>query len=624
MAFAETAALIGSLELQDKFSKNVEKYERSLGSMERKTTSTFSKIGSEAQRGLGQLASNLTHVAALGAGLAVTGLVFSIRAASNLEESLSKVNVVFGESADEIDAWASTAATAFGSSRQQALEAAGTFGNLFQAFGLGRDQSAEMSTSLVELAADLASFNNTSVDDALLALRSGLSGETEPLKRYGVALSEARLKQEALRLGIISTTKTALTPAQKAQASYSLILHDTALAQGDFARTSDGLANQQRILRAQLQDTAATIGTALLPKITELVTKFSSFLTDHQDDIAQIAEQLPAAFDKLVEFGSNLPWDAIGSAFELMGTGSRALLDAFLGLPPWVQTAVLTSWGLNKLTGGALGNIVSTLASGLIKGVLGIQAAQVNIQAANVTGVGGVAGGAPVAAAGGGAAATAAGIARSLVAIGAFTAIATVIGEVVAQNVTRPLDPVQFDFNTVAGASGEFTTAGQANEFAQALADELDMPLDQVQQKIVAAITIRGLTFDQAVHQLRDDLAPVFHEVSETGKKNLPYLQSLPRIQNITKEEADRTRRLIGAGFSSAEAAEARSREQRAREATAALQAQSAAQVKLQQIADKDFSPTVRVSVVSNVTISEIQRKITSQQIAVGTGPQEF
>jgi hypothetical protein len=193
----------------------------------------------------------------------------SIQAASSLAESQSKVNVVFGQSAAEITKWADTASDAFGQSKQQALEAAGTYGNLFQAFGVGQQEATKMSKSLVELAADLASFNNTSVDDALLALRSGLSGETEPLKRYGIALSDARLRQELLAQGMTDLGAT-LTPLQKSTAAYALIMKDSSLAQGDFARTSDGLANKQRILEAKLADLSAEIGTKLLPLMTDL------------------------------------------------------------------------------------------------------------------------------------------------------------------------------------------------------------------------------------------------------------------------------------------------------------------------------------------------------------------
>jgi hypothetical protein len=240
----------------------------------KKAGTTFGKHfggGSEMAKGIG-LAAGVAGFNLLGSAAGAAGEFIgeSIGAASALNESLSKSNVVFGDSAKDIEQWANTSAKAFGQSKQQALEAAGTYGNLFQAFGVGQKESADMSKSLVQLAADLASFNNTSVDDALLALRSGLSGETEPLKRYGIAISDARMRTELASQGVKDLGAT-LTPLQKTTAAYALIMRDSALAQGDFGRTSDGLANSQRILNAELDDLAATIGTALIPPMTELV-----------------------------------------------------------------------------------------------------------------------------------------------------------------------------------------------------------------------------------------------------------------------------------------------------------------------------------------------------------------
>lgn len=215
-----------------------------------------------------KLAANRTLIA--GAfGAALTGLVgSSISAASDLSESMSKVGVVFGDNQQQILNWADGAATALGQSKQQALEAAGTFGNLFTALGLGGQQSADMSMNVVNLASDLASFNNINPTEALDALRAGLTGETEPLKRLGVNMNEATLKAKGLELGLIKGSE-ALSPAAKAQAAYALIMEQTGSAQGDFARTSDGLANQQRIMAAQFEDTKASLGTALLPAMTQ-------------------------------------------------------------------------------------------------------------------------------------------------------------------------------------------------------------------------------------------------------------------------------------------------------------------------------------------------------------------
>lgn len=194
----------------------------------------------------------------------------SVGAASSLSESLNKVNVVFGEAADEVIRFADNAALGLGQSRAQALEAAGTYGNLLTSIGLLPDAAADMSISLVTLASDLASFNNASPTETLLALRSALTGEFEPMRRFGAALSAASVEAKALELGLAATTEE-ITPAIKAQAAYALILEQTTNAQGDFARTSEGLANSQRTLSAVWQDLKATIGQAVVPALEGLI-----------------------------------------------------------------------------------------------------------------------------------------------------------------------------------------------------------------------------------------------------------------------------------------------------------------------------------------------------------------
>jgi hypothetical protein len=258
----------------------------------------------QASTGMTNFVGTLKKVgAAMGATFAVAQITNfakqSVMASSNMEESLSKVRVVFGEGAAEVEAFGASAAQNLGISNQAALEAAGTYGNLFQAFGLGQGEAQKMSTSLVQLAADMASFNNTSIDQAITALRSGLSGETEPLKRFGVALSEVRLKEEALRMGLIKTTSGTLPVAIKSQAAYSLILKDTALAQGDYARTADGTANTMKTLQAKIEDAKVALGEALMPafravlKILELLIPvlktIGKFFTENKDAIKVFA-----------------------------------------------------------------------------------------------------------------------------------------------------------------------------------------------------------------------------------------------------------------------------------------------------------------------------------------------
>lgn len=245
--------------------------------------STFDPKGVNAAeksfKGVGQQANLLkTAFAGIGIVAIAKGLQSTVMAASNLSESIAKSNTVFGKNAKTIEDWSKTTAKSLGVSQQAALEAAGTYGNLFRAFGIGEQDSANMSQSLVTLAADLASFNNVPIDDALLALRSGLSGETEPLKRFGIAINEARLKEQALADGLIKTTKGTLPQAIKTQAAYSLIMKDSALAQGDVARTAGGLANQLKFLQAGLQDAKTGFGTALLPIVLSVVNTFNDSL----------------------------------------------------------------------------------------------------------------------------------------------------------------------------------------------------------------------------------------------------------------------------------------------------------------------------------------------------------
>jgi hypothetical protein len=202
----------------------------------------------------------------------------SIKAASDLEETRNKVKVVFGDMSDDVLKWGDSAALAFGQSKQQALEAAGTFGNLFTSMGLGKDKSADMSKGLVQLAADLASFNN--IDPALVLekLRSGLVGEVEPLRTLGINLTMVAVKAKAVEMGLADASGE-VSQAALLQARYALILEQSSNAQGDFARTSGGLANQSRIMTAQLKDAAAMLGQNLLPMALAVVQGLNKMLT---------------------------------------------------------------------------------------------------------------------------------------------------------------------------------------------------------------------------------------------------------------------------------------------------------------------------------------------------------
>lgn len=231
---------------------------------------TLKKLGSTLTSIGGKLSLGVT------APLMAMGTM-AFRAASDLNESMSKVGVVFDEATSKVTAWAAASSQALGMSQQQALEAAGTFGNLFTAMGLTTDEAAGMSTEIVQLAADLGSFNNISSDEALIKLRAGLIGEMEPLRSLGVAIDAETTKLKAMSMGL-AATEDALTPAMLIQARYALILEQTKNAQGDFARTSDGAANSLKIAGAELANLASSFGTLLLPILTPAIQALSGLV----------------------------------------------------------------------------------------------------------------------------------------------------------------------------------------------------------------------------------------------------------------------------------------------------------------------------------------------------------
>lgn len=282
--------------------------------------------------------------AALIAGI-VVGAKKSIDAASDLNESVNKANVVFGKSAPTIQAWGKTAATSLGLSNQAALEAAGSIGSMLVPMGLSRTKAAGMSQQMVELAADMASFNNEDPTDMLDRIRAGLSGESEPLKKFGTVLSESRVQQFAWKNGIAEGGEV-LTDQQKIMARYGLLLEDTKDQQGDFARTSDGLANSQRIAKAQVEDTAAAFGKQLIPieqAALGIGLKLLGWTGDHQNATKALIGTvllLVAALKVAAQ------WENIVKIATATWTAVQWLLNtAFLGFPLVFILAALVALG---------------------------------------------------------------------------------------------------------------------------------------------------------------------------------------------------------------------------------------------------------------------------------------
>ena len=252
---------------------------------------TFSDKGvNDAEKAFSGLSKStmIAGAAIAGAVVAVGAFAYkSIQKASDFNEAISKNAVVFGAISKEVENFAQTANRALGISETAALSAAGNFAIFGKSAGLAGKELSDFSIEFVTLAADLASFSNTNVDDAIMAIGSALRGEAEPLRKYGVLLDDATLKAAATELGIYSGNK-ALTAQQKVLAAQKVIFEKTADAQGDFGRTSTGLAAQQKILSATLENIQTNLGQAFLPIFLKAVKFFNDEVSPAFERVAEV------------------------------------------------------------------------------------------------------------------------------------------------------------------------------------------------------------------------------------------------------------------------------------------------------------------------------------------------
>lgn len=354
---------------------------------------------------LGQQATGYLTLPLVAAGIA------AVNYASDLEETKSKVNVVFGDMSEDILSWSKNSATAMGQSQNQALSAASTYGNLFITLGMGKKPAADMSMSLVQLASDLASFNNANPEEVLTALQSGLIGQSEPMRKFGVNLSEAAVALKAVEMGLVETnvdmvkangllldlekaqkeyniavawygeesyqarsasqtmaeiqqrldetmagSTENMSEAAKVQARYALIMEQTTTAQGDFIRTADGLANQQRILKAQFVDSATALGYQLLPYalqfvnlLRNLVDRFQALTPEQQKWVIGFLAIVAVAGPLLVVLGSLIT--AVGAIVGVIGAITTPILIVIAVIAALIAIGVLLyqAWTNNWL-----------------------------------------------------------------------------------------------------------------------------------------------------------------------------------------------------------------------------------------------------------------------------------
>ena len=199
----------------------------------------------------------------------------AVQAASDLQEVQNVVDVTFGDSAGKIEAWAKSAGAQFGLTETKAKQFTSTIGAMLKSAGMSGDAITDMSTNLAGLAADMSSFYNLDFDTAFQKIRSGISGETEPLKQLGINMSTANLEAFALQQGLKKTWNE-MTQGEQTMLRYQYLMQATADAQGDFARTFDGYANSMRTLESNIQSLQTKLGELLLPAVSDAIAWLNS------------------------------------------------------------------------------------------------------------------------------------------------------------------------------------------------------------------------------------------------------------------------------------------------------------------------------------------------------------
>lgn len=348
----------------DAATASTSKLRRGLSDVEKQTkanTAATGKYGSVLQ-GVAQIRVVQGLVAFFGGRALISQINQTVEAASSLNEQVAQAGQVFGDSQKDIENWAETATSSVLLARREAIKFANDFGGLFRGAGFDEAGAAQLSKQFVQLGADIASFKDISIDDALTKLRAGLSGEIEPLRAIGFGFNDVETQAKAAQLGLRGANGE-LTEGAKTQARIAVILEKTALAQGDVARTSEGLANQQRQLRAEAEQLREEVGKQLAPAFLELVHA----VRENLPEIGELATNLIPLLIQALRAG--LP---IGLSFlNLLVALSPvlAILADVLDSIPGPILAMVTAFVLLNSGLGPLPNTIRQFFSALSLGI---------------------------------------------------------------------------------------------------------------------------------------------------------------------------------------------------------------------------------------------------------------
>lgn len=272
-------------------------------------------LGNYAQKSIGNSFKGLGKILGVTFGAAAFGAFAKqcIEIGSNVTEVQNVVDVTFGAMSDRINQFAVDAATGFGLSELAAKQYTGTMGAMLKSMGLSTDAAADMSIEIAKLAGDVASFYNLETDEAFAKIRSGISGETEPLKQLGINMSVANMEAYALSQGI-TKSYNAMNQADQALLRYNYLLSVTKDAQGDFARTSNSWANQIKILKLQWQSFMSTLGQVFIQFLTPVLQGLNRLLAWINAVTKSFANMIASLTGKKAQASTTTVSDGLSSA----------------------------------------------------------------------------------------------------------------------------------------------------------------------------------------------------------------------------------------------------------------------------------------------------------------------
>lgn len=545
-----------------------------------KVDSSVGRLSRTASQGVRTAARN---TALIGAGIAVgvaAGVKSGIQSLADLEDATTAVQgaivnagIAGQVTAGQVAAWANKIEADIGAAfdDKDIVSATATL------LRFGKVTPGNLQPAM-QVMTDLA-VKTGSVDSAASLLAKALADPEKAagkLARTGVVLTKEQQKQ----------IKAYMKAGDAAKAQGVILAALTETTKGAAAASQGPYRRSLAVLADVTEDAQRALGEGFLPVIEKVSALLSGELAKPSTiaNIREFGKGLASGLDDLIDIARNLPWATIGDSLKLAGAGAKTILGAFSGLPPWVQTAVLTGWGLNKLSGGALGGIVGELGKGLIKGVLGMNAGVVNINAGVVNGggVGGAAGGAGK------------GLAGKLgtgLAVGA--AVAGVVGVVATQQEQSAMNS-----GIASGAQQNLSVFLKQNPTTE----QLRSSLAAVQQGItdIKSNPLNVLVSGDALTKL-EEMRSSLNQQLGTGMEGLARLREGAQ-SNVTAQRTTQAKIAALTGGTQRGLIEV------------GLKAQRAGEISAGAIRAKDLSVNVNTQFVSNVSVSVTAASIKAKQ----------